>query len=121
MDRCEKEDEMKLWKSLSASVMTRFVVLTADKLPKTKLCRQTSVPSPAETGEFIMLFGPLTPEVSRELALNLKAAGLGATSPSNDVRRVQREALALIARAIEYIDREGSLINQRAVADYREG
>jgi hypothetical protein len=31
------------------------------------------------------------------------------------------EALALIARAIEYIDREGSLIDHGTVADYREG
>ena len=112
---------MKIWKRLSASVMTGFVVSVADKLPKTNSRHQTSVPRPEGTGEFIVLFGPLTPEISRKLPLHLKVAGLGSISASSDDRRLQREALALIARAIEYIGREGSLINQCAVADYREG
>ena len=112
---------MKIWKRLSASVMTGFVVSTADKLPKTKLRHQTSAPSPAGTDEFIVLFGPLTPEVSRKLPLHLKVAGLGETSPSNHDRRLQREALALIARAIEYIDRDGSLLDRCSLADYKEG
>ena len=121
MDRREKGDEMKIWKRLSASVMTGFVVSTADKLPKTNSCHQTSVPRPAGTGEFIVLFGPLTPEVSRKLPLHVKAIGQRTTYASNDDRRLQREALALIARAIEYIDREDLLMNRCAVADYREG
>ena len=111
---------MNIWKRLSASVMTGLVLSTADKLPKTKP-HQTSGPSNVGTGEFIVLFGPLTPEISRKLPLHLKAAGLGSISASSDDRRLQREALALIARAIEYIGREGSLVNQCAVADYREG
>ena len=121
MDRREKEDEVKIWKRLSASVMTGFVVSTADKLPKTNSLSQTSVRRPEGTGEFIVLFGPLTPEVSRKLPLHVKAIGQRTTSPANDDRRLQREALALIARAIEYIDRDDSLINRCAVADYREG
>src|SRR5215831_19803233 len=98
MDRHEKEDEMKIWKRLSASVMTGFVVSTADKLPKTNSLSQTSVRRPEGTGEFIVLFGPLTPEVSRKLPLHVKAAGQGAASPSDDDRLLQREALALVAR-----------------------
>jgi hypothetical protein len=121
MGRSEKEGEMKIWKRLSASVMTGFVIPTAEKLPKTKLRHQTSVASPAGTGEFIVLFGTLPPDISRKFPLHVKAAGQGATSPSNDDRRLQREALALITKAIEYIDREGSLINRCAVDDYREG
>jgi len=112
---------MKIWKRLSASVMTGFVISTADKLPKTKPRDLTSVPSLAGMGEFIVLFGPLTPEVSRKLSFHVEPGGQSATSPSSDDRRLQREALALIAKAIEYIDREGSVINGCAVADYREG
>ena len=112
---------MNIWKKLSASVMTGFVVSTADKSAKTKAHHQASGPSPAGTGEFIVLFGPLTAEVSRKLPLHLTATGLGATSPSNYDRRLQTEALALIARAIAYIDRESSLIDCCSLADYREG
>lgn len=112
---------MNLWKKLSASVMTGFVVSTADKLPKTKTRHQTSDSLLPETGEFIVLFGPLTAEVSRKLPFHLKAARLGASSPSNDDRRLQTEALALIARAIAYIEREASPINRCSLADYREG
>jgi hypothetical protein len=112
---------MNIWKRLSASVIRGFVVSTADTLPKTKLRHQTSVPSPAETGEFIVLFGPLTPEIARKLTPHLKAASIGASSPTFENRRLQREALALIARAIQYIDREGSLIDRGTRADYREG
>lgn len=111
---------MNIWKKLSASVMTGFVVSTADKLPKTKTRHQTSDPLLPGTGEFIVLFGPLTAEVSRKLPLHLKAARLD-PSPSNDDRRLQTEALALIARAIAYIEREASLINRCSLADYREG
>jgi hypothetical protein len=109
---------MSIWKRLSASLMTGFVVSTVYKSSKVD---PTSIPSLAGTGEFLVLFGPLTPEVSRQLPPHLKAAGLGATNPSNDNRRAQKEALALIARAIEYIDREGSLIDRCTTADYREG
>ena len=109
---------MNIWKRLSASLMTGFVVSTVYKSPKV---HPTSVSSLAGTGEFIVLFGPLTPEVSRNLPPHLKAAGLGATSPSNDNCRLQKEALALIARAIEYIEREGSRIDHCTAADYREG
>lgn len=112
---------MNIWKKLSASVMTGFVVSTADKSPRTKTHHQTSDPLLPGTGEFIVLFGPLTPEISRKLPLHLKTARLGVTSPSNDDRRLQTEALALIARAIAYIDREASLINRCSLADYREG
>ena len=109
---------MNIWKRLSASVMTGFVVSTVYKSPKV---HSTSVSSLAGTGEFIVLFGTLPPDISRKFPLHVKAAGQGATSPSNDDRRLQREALALITKAIEYIDREGSLINRCAVDDYREG
>ncbi|MBV8140220.1 MAG: hypothetical protein JO121_31970 [Deltaproteobacteria bacterium] len=109
---------MNIWKRLSASLMTGFVVSTASELPKV---HPIPVPSLAGTGEFIVLFGPLTPEVSQKLPPHLKAAGRGTTSSSNHNRRVQKESLALIARAIEYIDTEDSRIDRFATADYREG
>ena len=112
---------MNRWKKLSASVMRGFVVSTADKSPKTKAGRPTSGSLPAGTGEFIVLFGPLTPDVSRKIPLHFKAAHRGATSPSNDERRLQTEALALIAQAIAYIDREAAPISSCSLADYREG
>ena len=109
---------MNMWKRLSASLMRGFVVSTTHKSPNLD---PTSVPSLAGTGEFIVLFGPLTPEVSRKLPPHLKAGDPDATGASNHNHRVQKEALALIARAIEYIDREGSLIDRCTAADYREG
>ena len=109
---------MSIWKRLSASLMTGFVVSTVYKSPKV---HSTSVSSLAGTGEFIVLFGPLTPEVSRKLPPHLKAGDPDATGASNHNHRVQKEALALIARAIEYIDREGSRIDHCTAADYREG
>jgi hypothetical protein len=122
MDRSEKEGEMNIWKKLSAGLMTGLVVPAAFTSPKTRPRHVTSGPSLAGTGEFIVLFGPLTPEIARKLPPHLKAAGPGATSPTtNRNRRLQMEALALIARAIEYIDREGSVIDRGTVADYREG
>jgi hypothetical protein len=121
MVRSEKEGEMNIWKKLSAGLMTGLVVPAVFTSAKRRPRHVTSDRSLGGTGEFIVLFGPLTPEIARKLPPHLKAAGPGATSPSNANRRLQMEALALIARAIEYIDREGSLIDHGTVADYREG
>lgn len=121
MGRSEKEGQMNIWKKLSAGLMTGLVVPTAFSSPKTRPRHVTSEPSLEGTGEFIVLFGPLTPEIARKLPPHLKAAGPGATTPTDANRRLQLEALALIARAIAYIDREGSLIDRGTVADYREG
>jgi len=112
---------MNMWKRLSGGLMTGLVVPAAFTSAKMKPRHLTSDPLLPGTDQFIVLFGLLTPEIARKLAPHLKAASLGASSPNNENRRLQREALALIARAIEYIDREGSLIDRGTLADYREG
>ena len=112
---------MNMSKRLSAGLMTGFIVPAAFTSAKMNPRHLTSNPSPPGTDQFIVLFGPLTPEMGRKLPPHLKAASMGASSRTNEDRRLQREAVALIARAIQYIEREGSLIDRGTLADYREG
>jgi hypothetical protein len=112
---------MNMWKRLSAGLISGLVVPAAFTSAKMKPRHLTADPSLPRTDQFIVLFGPLTPQIVRKLPPHLKAASMGASSRTNEDRRLQREAVALIARAIQYIEREGSLIDRGTLADYREG
>jgi hypothetical protein len=46
---------------------------------------------------------------------------VGAMRPTAEDLRVQKKALALIARAIEYIDREGPFVDSGFATEHREG
>ena len=108
---------MNIWKNLSAGLMTGFVVAASHSRTQTTAQHAaTSSVSDPEPSKFIVLFGPLTAEAARSLPPYLRTSGFDEDGTSEADPRVTRLALALIAKAIEYIDHEGPLIDE-----YREG
>ena len=112
---------MNICEELAAGVMTGFLISAGQESVPANLqsdgIRATSADS---ARRFIVLFGRIDSGVASKLGPYLKAtpeAGKG--SPSIDDLRVQKRALALIAKALEYVDREGASIN--AELEYREG
>ena len=82
---------MNMWKRLSAGLMRGLVVPVAFTSAKMKPRHLTPNPSLPATDQFIVLFGPLTPEIVRKLPSHLEAASTGVSSPTNENRRLQRE------------------------------
>jgi hypothetical protein len=70
--------------------------------------------------EFIVLFGPLPSELANESPTHFRTADAGASPTSEDLR-VQKRALALIEKAIEYLDRGVTFGALETEEEYREG
>jgi len=99
--------------------MRGFILSTRYAAPDNRQNGGTRPASEPSAREFIVLFGPLAEEVGRELLIDSKVSDAFGMNATIEDLRVQERALALIARAIEYIDREG--LNSKADAEYREG
>jgi hypothetical protein len=80
----------------------------------------TGTTSQVSAQQIIVLFGSLSPEMAHKLSPYLKTSAevAGASPTFEELRALQRKTLALIARAIEYIDTEGPFADTAA---YREG
>ena len=70
--------------------------------------------------EFVVVFGPPPSEIAHELPTHFRTADTGASPTSEDLR-VRRTALAFIAKAIEYIEREILHKTWETEEEYREG
>jgi hypothetical protein len=112
---------MNIREELATGLMTGFLI-SAEYAPA-QTDRQNDgmrTTSEASAGEFIVIFGPLAPEIACKVRPYLKAtAELAGTRPTTEDLRVQKRALALIAKAIKYIDREGLFAD--TTIEYREG
>ena len=112
---------MKICEELTAGLLTGFLTSAERGSARSNLQNGGSGATSQEGArQFIVLFGALTPESAHELPPHLKAtAEVAGTSPTIEDLRVQKKALALIARAIEYIASEGAF--NETVTEYREG
>ena len=101
-------------------MMTGFLISAGqDSTPANPQSNGIRATSCDGAGQFIVLFGRIDSEVVSNLGSYLKATPERKASPTIDDLRVQKRALALIAKALEYVDREGALID--TVTEYREG
>ena len=112
---------MKICEELAAGFMTGFLISLEHGTTKTDPQNNgISANSQPSADQFIVLFGPVSPDTGRKLRPYLTATPeVGVTRPTIDDQRVQKRALALIAMALECVDREGPFTD--ALTEYREG
>ena len=111
---------MSICEELAAGSMTGFLI-SSGHAPGQANHQNDGVraSSEADAPAFIMLFGRLNLEIAGKLSLNFKTIAELCTRPTTDDLGVQKRALALLAKAIEYIDRDSSYAD--AAVEYREG
>lgn len=112
---------MKICEDLTAGLLAGFL-FPAERAPAPANLQNDGTRGTSREGapQFIVLFGSLSPENGHKFSPYLKTiTEVAGTNPTiEDLRSLQRKALSLIARAIEYIDTEGPFAN---TAEYREG
>lgn len=112
---------MNICEELVAGVMTGFLISAPQASTPANPQNNGITAAPCDSDrQFIVLFGRIDSEVASKLGPWLKATPeAGKPSPTIEDLRVQKRALALIAMALEYVDREGPFTD--AAIEYREG
>jgi hypothetical protein len=111
---------MNMCEDLMAGLLAGFL-FPADRTPAQANLQIDGTGATSQEGapQFIVLFGSLGPETAHKLSLYFKTAEVAGTNPTiEDMRTLQGKALALIARAIQYIETAGPFAD---TAEYREG
>jgi hypothetical protein len=114
---------MYIWRKLPPGLITGFLISTGQATAHGKERPDVATsPTPGvATHDFVVLFGPLSPKIAGDLPAYRMTDEVGAMRPTAEDLRVQKMALALIARAIEYIDREGPFVDSGFATEHREG